>query len=381
MLLILREEIVCTIILIFLIFYYVVNKVKDKEMLFLKLSGLALFHVLFDMITVITVNNRDIVPDTVNRILHICFYISGLLFALWFYNYIVQLTVRFKYVRGMKAAGSVIFFLFALFLLFLPMEYRSGVGTDYSYGPLAIIGYALFLLYCTVCFILLLIAWRRLDQRVRRALIPMLVIMYTAVVVQAIIPELLMTGGNVTLICIGLFVALDNPDKDYMKQALWDLSTGLNNRNCYNRDLDRYTESTSRKKSGRRIGFVVADLNYLKTVNDQYGHAQGDRLIVAAAEVLRTHLRSAENVYRVGGDEFVAIYFTGEDSIPEREMGKVLEACAEADVGPVPLSIALGYASGPMDGDIHSVFQQADQRMYEHKLKIKQAAPHLSPFR
>lgn len=89
MLLILREEIVSAIILLFLIFYYIVNKVKDKEMLFLKLSGLALCHVIFDIITVITVNNREVVSEPVNRFFHICFYVTGILFAMWFYNYVV----------------------------------------------------------------------------------------------------------------------------------------------------------------------------------------------------------------------------------------------------------------------------------------------------
>ncbi|MBQ4565975.1 MAG: GGDEF domain-containing protein [Oscillospiraceae bacterium] len=381
MLLILREELICVIILVFLIFYYVVNKVKDKEMLFLKISCSALINIIFDILTVITVNNRDTVPDPINRALHICFYITGLLFAMLFYHYIIQLTVRYKYVHTLKNVGYGIFVAFAFLLLFLPMEYETGKGTDYSYGPLAFLGYALFLLYCTACLVMLLAARKRLDQRIRRALIPMLVAMYVAVILQAMIPELLMTGGIATIICIALFVALDNPDKDYMKQALWDLPTGLNNRNCYNRDLARYTEQGGWKKGPRQIGFVVADLNYLKTVNDQHGHAEGDKLIAAAAGVLRTHLKSAEKVYRLGGDEFVAIYLSLDDRTPVAEMEKVLEACAAADIGPVPLSIAMGYASGPVDGDIDSIFQQADQRMYEHKLQIKQAAPHLSPFR
>lgn len=381
MLLILREEIICVIILIFLIFYYLINKVKDKEMLFLKLSILALIHVIFDIITVITVNNRDIISDQMNRFVHICFYITGLLFSIWFYNYIVQLTMRYKYVRKMKIIGYIVFIVFALSLLFLPMEYVDGIGTDYSYGPLAILGYALFLLYCTACVVMLWIGRKKLDQRVRHALTPMLAFMYIAVILQAIIPELLMTGGNVTLICIGLFVALDNPDKDFMKQALWDFSTGLNNRNCYNRDIAKYIDREEGKKRSRRIGFVVADLNYLKTINDQYGHAEGDKLLVAAADALRTHLKSAENIYRLGGDEFVAIYLSPEDSIVTSEIEDVQAACSTVNISTIPLSIAMGYAAGQIGEDINNIFQQADQRMYEHKIQLKKSSPHLSPFR
>lgn len=381
MLLILREEIICAVILLFLIFYYSINKVKDKEMLFLKLSCLALAHVFFDIITVITVNNRTVVSDEVNRFLHIGFYITGLLFSMWFYNYIVQLFARYKYARMLKIVGYGALAFFVLLLLFLPMEYERGMGTDYSYGPLAIVGYALFLLYCTACFAMLLIARKRLELRVRRALIPMLAIMYVAVILQAVIPELLMTGGNVTLICIGMFVALDNPDKDFMKQALWDFPTGLKNRNCYNRDIVKYAEREAGKKDPRRIGFIVADMNYLKTVNDNYGHSEGARLIAAAADVLREYLKTAENIYRLGGDEFVAVYLSPDDRTIAAAMEKVTLACAKATQYAVPLSLAMGYASGNILKDVNTIFQQADQQMYENKMRIKQAAPHLSPSR
>lgn len=80
MLLILREEIICAIILIFLTFYYSINKVKDKGMLFLRISCVGLLHVLLDMTTVITVNNLDTVPRLLNDALHIAFYLSGILF-------------------------------------------------------------------------------------------------------------------------------------------------------------------------------------------------------------------------------------------------------------------------------------------------------------
>lgn len=381
MLLILREEIICAIVLIFLIFYYLVNKVKDKDMLFLKISLLALVYVFFDAVTVITVNNRNLVSDELNRFLHICFYITGLLFSIWFYNYVVQLTIRYKYVRKMKTAGYLIFVAFILSLLFLPMEYVEGRGTHYSYGPLAILGYALFLLYCTASVVMLLMKRKKLDKRIRRSLLPMLIAMYIAVIIQAIIPELLMTGGNATLICIALFVALDNPDKDFMKQALWDFSTGLNNRNCYNRDIAKYVDQAEIKKRSRTIGFVVADMNYLKTINDKYGHTEGDKLLAAAADVLRTHLKSAENIYRLGGDEFTAIYLSTEDSVVLKEISDVQAACSLVNISSIPLSIAMGYASGVMGKDIPEIFGLADQRMYENKLEIKKANPHLSPDR
>lgn len=371
LLLTLREEIVCAVILIFLIFYYLINKVKDKEMLFLKMACASLLHVIFDIITVITVNNRDVVPDSVNRILHICFYFTGFLFAIMFYHYVIHLCALYRYMRFMKILGYIPLILFAVLLFFLPIEYVAGRETDYSYGPLVFAGYGLFVLYCVVYAILLFVSRKRIESRARRALFPIIIVQCGFIIVQALVPELLMTGSGVTLVCIGVFVALDNPDKDYKEQALWDFLTGLKNRNCYDRDLARHAYSRNHR-NGRRIGFLVADMNYLKVINDNYGHVEGDKLIMAAANILQDNLASAEGVYRLGGDEFAALYLSPDDEAVAAEIEQVRAACAKAVDFPVPLSIAIGYASGGAGEDTDAVFQRADQLMYEDKTALKQ---------
>jgi len=371
MLLLLREEIICAIVLIFLIFYYSLNKIKDRENFFLKLACAALLHVIFDIVTVITVNSLDTVPELLNRALHICFYISGILFIQCFYNYVIHLTMRYKYMRILKRIAYIPLLLFIVLLLFLPMEYVEGSGTNYSFGPLIFVGYGIFTVYCVVCMTMLLAARKKLDRKVRHALIPMILAMFTAILLQALIPELLMTGAGVTFVCIGMFVALDNPDKDFKKQALWDFLTGLKNRNCYNRDLEKYIHRFNHKNADKRIGFIVADMNYLKTVNDNYGHAEGDRLITAAAETLQSNLKSAQDVYRLGGDEFVAIYLSPDDAAVQAEIENVQAACSKATGFMVPLSIAIGYASGVIDEHTADIFKSADQRMYEHKASMR----------
>ena len=111
----------------------------------------------------------------------------------------------------------------------------------------------------------------------------------------------------------------------------------------------------------------------MKKINDNYGHAEGDALIKAAATVLREHLKTAENVYRLGGDEFIAIYLSPNDQAVAGEMEKVVEVCKNETGFAVPLSIALGYASGTFNENIQDIVNQADQIMYENKLRMKQA--------
>lgn len=257
------------------------------------------------------------------------------------------------------------------------MEYVVGDGTNYSYGPLAFVGYFLFVFYCVAGMIMLWRSKDRVGERNKRALMPMLFVMCIMVIIQAIIPELLMTGGNITLICIAMFVALDNPDKDFVKQALWDVCTGLKNRNCYERDILRYEEEMKVKKKNITIGIVVADMNYLKLVNDNHGHAEGDKLLAAAGNALRMELKNAVNVYRLGGDEFVALYLNPNQEKVKQEMKNVVRYCMEEKSFAVPLSLAMGYASGGILDGVSKIVQEADSKMYEDKIRIKKENPHI----
>ena len=379
-LLMLREELICALILSFLIFYYTINKVKDKESLFPQLAGTALIHVFFDAATVISVNLPGIVPGIINRFLHIGFYLTSIFFSIQFLNYVIRmirLSPPTNISRIFQRAGYGLLVAFTVLMFILPVHYVEGRGTNYNSGLLVIFGFSLILLYCTTSLVLLIANRNKINRRTKLALIPTSMSMYIAVILQLLLPELLLSGGNLTLICIGLFVSLDNPDKDFIAQALWDFPSGLKNRNCYNRDLMKYT---THFPSGR-IGFIVADLNYLKTVNDNYGHTEGDKLISAAAKTLRENLKNAENIYRIGGDEFTAVYLNPNDQSVQREIAQVNLACANTSDFAVPLSIAMGYASGPIREDVTDIFTAADEQMYEHKLRTKQDAPHLSPSR
>ena len=89
------------------------------------------------------------------------------------------------------------------------------------------------------------------------------------------------------------------------EQARTDGLTGLlNHRACH----ERLQEEVARAAQlGRPLGVVVLDLDHFKAVNDAYGHAEGDKVLVAAAERLRSAVREDDLVARLGGEEFALI--------------------------------------------------------------------------
>lgn len=375
----LREEFVCLVFLVFMISYHIVYKRSEENKegkAFLKLSFYAFLHVLLDMITVITVNNLDLFPTEVNKWLHIAFYCAGIMFMAEFLDYAVKLTMSHRALKQYRRIKLAPIILIILLSFVMPIEYINGRGTYYSYGPLLFVCYGVFAVYCITAVTMVVVNRKKLEKKVRLAVLPTVALMMVMIAVQAVVPEILMTGACVTLVCIGFFVTVDNPVSAYVEQALWDNATGVRNKNSFEKQLSVFEKKYQSKRLD--IGFIVCDLNGLKYINDNYGHAEGDKLIKAAATVLLDNLKNAYNVYRTGGDEFAVIYLSTSDEVVEAELKSVRAACGSFKDCPIKLSIAMGYASGTADfSGIMEIYKRADALMYENKAEIKRCNPEL----
>lgn len=159
--------------------------------------------------------------------------------------------------------------------------------------------------------------------------------------------------------------------KDINAMAYRDALTGLKNKThyvSYAANIQMQAE-----KEDIHYAIVVFDMNNLKKVNDKLGHKEGDDIIKAAGSIICKKF-SHSPVFRIGGDEFVAIV-DGEDY--ETCAKKVEEFCEEmaesAKTGDITeLSVACGAAFYPAEAaDFDSTFNLADERMYKNKIKLK----------
>ncbi len=114
-----------------------------------------------------------------------------------------------------------------------------------------------------------------------------------------------------------------------------DMLTGVLNRNEMNILVDKLSKDES--LDGQSVGVVFADLNGLKTMNDQQGHVAGDELLKKAANIL-TGIFGKENVYRAGGDEFSIIMLGASEGDLNQKVLAVREQAAKTD----DVSFALG---------------------------------------
>ncbi len=153
-----------------------------------------------------------------------------------------------------------------------------------------------------------------------------------------------------------------------------DELTGLLNRRGF---FVRVDEMVRRARRGdRQVLLMYFDLDGLKQVNDEQGHAEGDRLLVAAADVLRAAFRERDVVARIGGDEFVAMALLGRrrDELLDRQAIEArLDEAMRAKRAELGDCYDFSMSSGAMVanhvqlGSIDELLARADQEMYTAK--------------
>ena len=154
------------------------------------------------------------------------------------------------------------------------------------------------------------------------------------------------------------------------EQASIDRLTHVGNRNAYAETVNKVNEQI---KNGTLKELVVGiyDANGLKGVNDSTGHEFGDHLLKISAKIIQ-NVFGSENTYRIGGDEFVIIYFGKLDEFHQLDMQcqrRIDEFNQTNTDMPFILSLSLGVATYEVGQDLEllDVFRKADKAMYENK--------------
>lgn len=172
---------------------------------------------------------------------------------------------------------------------------------------------------------------------------------------------------------VGVFtdVSRQKEYKERLEQlALHDSLTGLPNRALF---LDRGQQALAlAERKGTRLGLIFIDLDFFKTVNDNYGHAVGDEVLRQAGERMRGVMRDCDTVARLAGDEFVVLLteVSGEPACvaAAERLIQALTRPYSVNGTRLELGASLGVALSPEHGsDIHTLLNRADQALYSIK--------------
>ena len=181
-------------------------------------------------------------------------------------------------------------------------------------------------------------------------------------------------------------VSRDITDRKLQEERLKDLAilddlTGLYNRRGFLALASQHLKQAKRAK--RQALVIFADLNGLKVINDTHGHADGDRAIIAAAEVFNRTFRDSDVIARVGGDEFAILAIEADTESVETIKARLQSALDFANRGksrPYDISVSVGIVPYDPDRDasVEELMAHADREMYVHKTSTNQQRGHLN---
>ena len=156
--------------------------------------------------------------------------------------------------------------------------------------------------------------------------------------------------------------------------AYTDSLTSVKSKTAYTEEVRRINANI--ENGFHQFGVVMFDLNGLKEINDTYGHDMGDLYIKNACKLICVTYKHSP-VYRIGGDEFIAI-ITGQDLLNSEKLlftfyQRMEEINQNAKIAGEKISVAAGMAifRDGLDTTYQSVFKRADEKMYQNKVSIK----------
>lgn len=158
--------------------------------------------------------------------------------------------------------------------------------------------------------------------------------------------------------------------------ATTDTLTGVLNRRTGILLLENAMKET--KRIGQPITICFADINFLKQINDTYGHNEGDELIIAVSAVLKEALRESDSICRLGGDEFLLILH----NCNKEQVKEVIERieyrmeqynASEQKVYKISLSFGFAECGSGCSLSIDELIEIADKEMYQMKQQARLA--------
>ncbi|HEY2320664.1 MAG TPA: diguanylate cyclase [Solirubrobacteraceae bacterium] len=160
---------------------------------------------------------------------------------------------------------------------------------------------------------------------------------------------------------------LESLQEQLRDQADRDWLTGLHNRRYLARELERPAPG----RLGLPLSLAVLDIDHFKFINDSFGHAAGDQVLVRVAGLLCDVLRDSDIVIRSGGEEFLVLMPSTDARAGAAGCERIRQAIADESWGRIAPGLAVtasvGVACTQQPGDLEALVRLADQRLYEAK--------------
>ena len=151
---------------------------------------------------------------------------------------------------------------------------------------------------------------------------------------------------------IDTIVQLQQENKELFNKLTIDPATGVDNRYGWDIAIEKLSDMIQREEmNDKYIAFAAFDLNNLKTINDRFGHVEGDKLLIKMANHLKKVFRSYDQIARWGGDEFAVFTISNRNIVDTIE--KRLKKTKDLD---------LSYCASILGFSVRSILQELEDR-------------------
>ena len=212
-----KLQIGCFIITVFImILYFSVKRISTRShKVYAALLIVSVLYLMFDRVTVYTVNHIETVPALWNQIMHRCFLMSLVACIYLIYRYVLLMIFQ---ERPTRRGSFVLLILSVIAAGGLPLYYRITEKGNYSYGPAAYVTYVTVAIYTVMLVYSLIRNYKKMEKK-KREIIMLTVIFQVAIsTYQAIFPLSLISCLGITLVNLGFFLTMESPDVHLIEQ-------------------------------------------------------------------------------------------------------------------------------------------------------------------
>ncbi|MGE4583110.1 MAG: sensor domain-containing diguanylate cyclase [Sphaerochaeta sp.] len=156
--------------------------------------------------------------------------------------------------------------------------------------------------------------------------------------------------------------------EELLLQALTDELTGLYNRRGFKMMAEQELRHAQRLKT--EVILLSIDIDMFKSINDTFGHSEGDRVLRLVAKTLQSTFRTSDISARWGGDEFLVLALdapSGTVGLLTERFKQALRDASMRNALPLVIEVTIGSSCGNEQADLEHLIQMADHAMYERK--------------
>ena len=399
-------EIAAQIFVLFIFVYSCINyPTRSKKNVFFRIMSIILIITQsFDILSAYVISYTDIFPRISNILVNTAYYLFGTILCYMLGAYIDYHIIPEKGKKIFLKTKLVVLIIEEIAIIanvFFGFFFYITEDNIYTHGTCFYVMHFVSIFFIVMAGITMFLNKKVLgkSQKLYGTIIILLYVLPIILQVLLIQNTLIIMFGA-SLIMLVTFFSLETPDyvklqttleelevtkseleklnKKNFKLAHFDQMSELSNRTAYEEMMSDLKTNMQKIREEKEVIIFLTDLNFLKYLNDNFGHNVGDEAIKNVALIIKETFSDKENCYRIGGDEFCIISIGNDKNefqiMYQKFLDKVAEKSKKVDY---PFSVASAYYV-VQDESVGEAMQIVDNMMYENKKEFKKNYPHFA---